>query len=238
MDDRKEVDSTVLRGLVWTGPAMVVGMLAAMWPLMQMIPPPSPALSADEVRQLFAENATRFRVGALLMSISWSLYPAWGVVVAVFTRRMERRHPVLTYATIALVAVGATLLVLVPMTWAVCSFRVDTLSPETIQIMNDWVWFLFLYPWPPVGLWMLLIALAVLRDHNRPPIFPRWVGYMNIVCAVALFPGGMIAFFKTGPLAYNGLMAFWVVFCDFFVWMMVMSWIMFRAIRNEEFLPA
>jgi hypothetical protein len=238
MIKQKEMDSTVMRGLVWTGPALVVGMVIAMWPLLHMLPPPSPSLSANDIMHRFADDNTKVRIGCLLMIICWCLYPVWGVVVALFIRRMERRYPILTYASIALVGGGAVIFIMIPMTWAVCSFRVDTLSPETIQIMNDWVWFNFLYTWPPFSLWMVIIAVAILRDHNDPPIFPRWVGYYNILCAIGLFPAGMIAFFKTGPFAYNGLMAFWVVFSDFFGWMMIMSWVLFRAIRNEERLLA
>src|SRR5438105_4631593 len=95
---QKEMDSTVLRTLVWTGPALVVGMVIAMWPLLHMLPPPSPSLSADEIMHKFADHNTRVRLGALLMMICWCLYPVWGVVVALFIRNTERKYPILTYA--------------------------------------------------------------------------------------------------------------------------------------------
>ena len=40
--------------------------------------------------------------------------------------------------------------------------------------------------------------------------------------------------FKTGPLAYNGVLAFWVVAVDFFVWMVVMSVVMMKVIGRDE----
>lgn len=40
--------------------------------------------------------------------------------------------------------------------------------------------------------------------------------------------------FKTGPLAYNGVLAFWLVALDFFSWMIVMSIVMLKVIGRDE----
>lgn len=47
-------------------------------------------------------------------------------------------------------------------------------------------------------------------------------------------PASFMGLFKTGPLAYNGILAFWAVAVDFFLWMVVMSVVMLRAIAADE----
>jgi hypothetical protein len=47
-------------------------------------------------------------------------------------------------------------------------------------------------------------------------------------------PATLVIFFKTGPLAYNGLIALWVVVGDFFVWVMVMTVLTLKVIAKEE----
>jgi hypothetical protein len=81
---------------------------------------------------------------------------------------------------------------------------------------------------------MVIIAIAILRDVNADPTFPRWVAYYNIYAAIGMAPASFMGLFKTGPLAYNGLLAFWLVAVDFFVWMVVMSVVMMKVIGRDE----
>ncbi len=47
-------------------------------------------------------------------------------------------------------------------------------------------------------------------------------------------PGGVIILFKTGPLAYDGVCAFWIPFGIFFVWLLVMPFALHHAIRESR----
>ena len=90
-----------------------------------------------------------------------------------------------------------------------------------------------MYTWPPFGILMVIIAVAIWRDVNATPIFPRWVAYYNVYAALGMAPASFMGLFKTGPLAYNGVLAFWVVAIDFFVWMVVMSIVVLKAIGRD-----
>jgi len=199
---------------------------------MGFIPPPPPSLSAKETAQLFIDNKSNILIGALIQCICWSFYNTWAIPIVMFIRRMERA-PILTFASIANIGGGYVFFLLIPMTWAVIAFRADTLDPSTIQIMNDWVWFDWLYTWPPFSLWMVIIAVAIFFDRNVPTVLPRWVAYFNLWTALLIFPAGMIGFFKTGPFAYNGALSFWFAFAVFFSWMIVMTVMTFRAVTQE-----
>lgn len=201
---------------------------------MGFVPPPSPDLPAKELAQLFIDNRLGIQIGTLIQCIVWSFWNTWAIVIAMFIRKMEKGAPILTYASIANIGGGYVFFILIPMTWAVIAFRSETLDPKIIQVMNDWVWFDWLFTWPPFALFMVIIGVAVLNDHNLPRIFPRWVAFFNFWSALLVFPAGLIAFFKTGPFAYDGAISFWFAVAIFFGWMVVMTFVTFRAVAVEE----
>lgn len=238
MSTRIELDSGLAKAAVWSGIALIVAMVIAQGFLMHFIPPPSPALSPEELAQKFIDRRDEIRLGCIIQCIFWSFWATWGIAITLFIRKMERSFPILTYTSIALVGGGYVFFILIPMTWAVIAFRPETLDPAIMQIMNDWVWFDFLFTWPPFALWMVVIALAIFKDHNVPTLYPRWVAYLNIWCAILIFPAGLIAFFREGLFAYDGVGAFWIPFAVFFGWMITMSVTTLQAINRQKLVLA
>jgi hypothetical protein len=234
MSKRNELDSGLAKAAVWSGIALIVAMIIAQGFLMHFIPPPSPSLSAQELAQRFIDRRDQIRLGCLIQCIFWSFWATWGIAITLFIRKMERSYPILTYSSIALVGGGYVFFILIPMTWAVIAFRPESLDPSIMQIMNDWVWFDFLFTWPPFALWMVVIGLAVIKDHNVPTLYPRWVAYLNFWCAILIFPAGLIAFFRDGLFAYNGVGAFWIPFAIFFGWMVTMSVVTLQTINRQK----
>lgn len=224
----------VTRAFLWSGVAVIFALIFAQGFLMRFIPPPSPDLSARAIADIFIERRVQIQIGALIQCIFWSFWNTWAIAITMFIHRMEKGAPILTYASIANIGGGYVFFILIPMTWAVIAFRAPTLDPNIIQIMNDWVWFDWLFTWPPFAVWMVIIGVAVLQDHNTPRIFPRWVAYYNLWSALLIFPAGLIAFFKTGPFAYDGFISFWFAVAVFFGWMVTMTVVTFRALAMDE----
>jgi hypothetical protein len=229
-----DMNPTVMRGLLWSGVIVIVGLIIAQGFMMGFIPGASPALTPEQLKQVFVDRQSEIRLGSLIQCICWSFWPTWCIAVTMFIRRMERGWPALTYASIALQGGGYVFFILIPMTWAVMAFRADTLDASVMQVMNDWVWFDWLFTWPPFSIWMIVIAVAIFYDHNVPTIFPRWVAYLNLWSAFLIVPAGLIVFFKSGPFAYDGMISFWFAVFVFFGWMMVMTVVTYRAIGVEE----
>jgi hypothetical protein len=231
---QSEMNATIMRVFVWSGVVLVVALIVAQGLMMGFIPAPPPSLDAELLKQIFIERKSDILAGSLLQIICWSFYATWAIPIIMFIRRMERSWPVLTYASLVNVGGGWVFFILIPMTWAVIAFRAETLPPDIIQIMNDWVWFTWLYTWPSFSVWMFMIAAAIFCDHNLPTLFPRWVAFFNVWCGVLIFPAGLIGFFKTGPFAYDGLISFWFAVVVFFGWMVVMTVVSLKAITAEE----
>jgi len=208
----------------WCGPLCALLFLVGAVFLGQFVPPlVAPGDTAAEVARKFAEHTDQIRIGALITIISMSLVGPWGVSVAAQTRRTEGNFPILTYVQIICVAVGTCVVVLMSMFWATAAFRPDVYSDETVMVLNDIAYFLFLFTWAPFSIWALAVALSIFLDPATEPVFPRWVGYLCLWVALLFVPAGLMAFFKTGPFAWNGLMALYVPVGIFFVWLAVLT---------------
>jgi hypothetical protein len=86
---------------------------------------------------------------------------------------------------------------------------------------------------PPVLVQQLALATAVF-GHPGQTIFPRWVGYFNVWCALLLVPAVLLPFFKSGPFAWHGILEFWLAGIVFFGWILVMTYATFGAIKQQE----
>ena len=104
-----------------------------------------------------------------------------------------------------------------------------------MQFAADLAYFMPLFSWPIFSGWCFLIAVAVLTDDTGNPVYPRWVGYVNIWAGLLYIPGGIILFFKTGPFAWDGILGLYIPFIAFFLWILVMTWAMIRNINAGQF---
>lgn len=229
-----EMNTRIVKACVWSGVALVAAMIISQWGLMGFVPPPAPSLSAHQIAERFIHKKAEIRVGSLIMCIFWSFWATWGIAVTMFVRKMERSYPILTYCSIALVGGGYVFFILIPMTWGAIALSPERINANTIQFMNQWVWFDYLFTWPPFGLWMVVIGVAILKDHNVPTLYPRWVAYLNFWCAILIFPAGLIVFFQKGLFAYNGIGAWWIPFSVFFGWIIAMTVMTFRTINQQQ----
>jgi len=224
------IDPVITRIFVWSGLSLVLMTAVGFAWLMHMVPPHSPTDSAEQTLAWVKGNQTSILIGAAMVTFFWSFWVTWGAPLILYIRRMERA-PLLTFASLACVGGGSAIIISIAVAWTVMAYRAE--NPLVVQLFHDFGWFGFLYTWPPFGLFMLFVAAAILRDVNPRPILPRWLAYYNIYAAIAMFPASFMGLFKVGPLAYNGVLAFWLVAIDFFLWMVVMSVVLLKAINAD-----
>lgn len=225
------------RVMAWCGLAFVAifggGMLIA-----GFVPPIPPDDSAAEVARHYQQNTNSIRLGCLLMLIGAGFTIPFFAVVTAQMRRIEGRLTALCLAQLLSGAVAVLVFSLPVLVFSVAAFRPDR-DPASVQLLNDLGWFLFLMNFPSVTFQALVIAAAIFSDRNPEPVFPRWVGYAFIWVAISFVPGGLLTFFTTGPLAWDGLLSFWLAAVGFFGWMLVLFWATLRAVnRAPQEVPA
>ena len=220
----------------WTGAVFTVGFLIACMPLLAWTIPPkiSPSASPEEVKDFYVNHLTQIRAGAWIGMVASAFYYPWGASIAAMTRRIENgRPPILTYTQLGAVGVAVFNSVLYFFWMAFCAFRADTMDPELLRTLNDFQYILLEFEVFPLSLWAVAIGLLIILDKSPRPVFPRWAAWVNFWFAGLVMTGQFMIFFKTGPIAWNGVLAlYWPAFV-FFVWICVMSTLVVQGVNRE-----
>ncbi|MDT7598952.1 MAG: hypothetical protein QOK26_1029, partial [Pseudonocardiales bacterium] len=79
------------RWFAWAGPSLNVLFAIGFWPVAGLVPPPSPALSPEQVAALFLEHGTRIRIGLQLCMVASALFFPFSALMSVYLKRIEGR---------------------------------------------------------------------------------------------------------------------------------------------------
>jgi hypothetical protein len=218
----------------WCGPLFAV-LLFGGWGLMAgfITPLISPAHSAAHVAHQWSSHHTLKLLGLTVAMFGIALTLPFCLVISVQMRRTELRLPILSILQFAAGIIITAVLLLPMLVFVVGAFRPDR-SPGVDQLVNDASYIMLILPWPPIMVQVFAIAIATLSDRRESPVFPRWFGYMNIWVGFLLVPANMIIFFKTGPFAWTGVIGFWLPAAVFGLWYFVVTYVLLKAIRQEE----
>jgi hypothetical protein len=155
------------------------------------------------------------------------------ILMEMQVRRMAHRTPILSYSLIACAGGPPCLFLIANMFWLLGSFRPER-PPELTQLLNDLAWVTFTVLVPYLIAQCLLLALAIYWDRQEQPIFKMWVAHFNILVAVALAPAAFTALTFSGPLAWDGLLSFWVKNIAIAAWIVVMGVVLGQAILRRR----
>jgi hypothetical protein len=216
----------------WCGPIFIVLFAIGLVPLAGFVPPPAANDTADEVVKLYTEHHDRLQAGLSMMLFSTAFIGPWVAVISTQLNRI-RAGGIKTLVYGQLVTGGAFIFVVtIPViVMVVASFRPER-NPEITQALNDLAWIPFIMVFTTLTAQMSIIAAAIFIDAEES-VFPRWAGYVSAWCGVVLMPALLLPFFKEGPFAWHGIFQFWLAATIFFGWFVVMSIVLFRAIRSE-----
>lgn len=219
---------------VWCGPFMIAVWATTFTFMARMIPPPDPQNSPAEVVARLQDHTTVIQIGLVISLFACALLVPYCAVIAAQMRRMEGSHSVL--AETQLVS-GGLLCVefLIPFAiWQTACYRINEWDPQMVQMLNDMAWLMFLGIICSAVVQVASVGVAILRDSSSTPAFPRWFGYYNLWISIMWIPSGWIPLFKSGPLAWNGLFAWWIPLTVYFTWFVFMTYFLLRAIRDDE----
>lgn len=228
------MSTTTERWCIWCGPTLLAVFFIGFWPIARFMPPTAPGIAPEAVARMYVEHANSIRIGLLMGLFAIFFFIPWASALVVALRRIEGTSTPMAYTQLA-TAVTLPIVFLLPMmAWLIASYRPETRSAEITSTLHDAGWLLFVvvvFPGPPL---MLSAAIPILRDRGERPVFPRWAAYFSIWAEFLYMPGAFAVFFKDGPVAWNGIFAFWMPLMTFALWMLVMSKVMLDALNRRE----
>ena len=195
--------------------------------------PPSPALTAQEIQQLYLDNQARIRIGIWIATAAAPLLAFYVAALSHLLRSITQGpSPLATAQTI----VGSCLIlefIFPQMVWQTAAYRANR-SAEMIQMLNDVGWLCYVGVVGTAIAQMIIIAIVIFQDRRSEPLVPRWCAYLCLWSALGVAGGGFCIFVTSGPVAWNGLIAWWLLVVSFFIWMMTMTMQMIKVSHRME----
>jgi hypothetical protein len=191
-------------------PGMFLFVALGMFASARFLPPPAPTMSAAAVAEMYRTNSSGIILGMALMVVSAALFIPFFSIVADHMRKMSGAPTSLANAQLISGTLTVVLILIPVMMFVAAAFRPER-SIELTQTINDAAWLMFTMPFGPAVIQAGSVGLAILADKGgEERILPRWVGFLCLWLAFLLVPASLVGFFKSGPFAWNGLIAFWL----------------------------
>jgi hypothetical protein len=217
---------------LWTAPVFGAILLLAFAVFPGFFPPMSPNMSGHDVAEFYRQHTAAIRFSMVAFNLFGVLLVPFFAVVVAQMRRMATPSQVLGFCYLTAVASGATLFALADIFWLVAGFRPER-NPDLIQLLNDIAWITFVAPVGMLVVQNLCLGLAVYLDARDRPILPRWVAPFNVLVAAAWLPAACAAVVRSGPLAWDGILSFWLRWSALAVYVAVMFIVLRGAVERQ-----
>lgn len=220
-----------LKICIWAMPVAATFFVIGLWPLAHFLPLLDPMYTAEKIASIYQSNTIGIRLGGIAMMFSASLNVAFFGAIFVFMKRIEGEAGPLAITQVMSGTIFASFFYLPAMLFCITAFRPERAAELTL-IFNDFAWIIFVFSTPPAIVQGLAVGLAVLGDKNPQPVLPRWAGYFSLWMAVLYLPAPLAAMFKTGPFAWNGIIAFWIPVIIAGIWALAMIVAMLGSLKR------
>jgi hypothetical protein len=196
------------------------------------LPPWDPTWDANKIAELYQKNDLGIQIGMMMLMGGCALYLPF---VAIVSELLEKRmgQPILAKVQfssgIAAMAFGMVSVA----AWAMAAFRPDR-DPQITQLMNDMGWIVFFWDISFFQLQAAAVMIGVFVYKGTDPVWPRWMAYAFAICILGVFPAYALISFKTGILAYNGLISYWFQVIAFGIMIVPWAWYSLLALKRND----
>ena len=199
-----------------------------------MFPPLSPVASADEVADFYTDNKILVRLGVAGCILTAVIALPFLATIVLRIRRVEGQWGMLSLTQLFAATIFVPALLFPFLIMAAAAFRPETRPAEITLALNDVFWLMFIGIVGTIVVQNITLAAASFVDHGDPPTFPRWYGYFNLWVALLSLPGCVVVVFNDGPLAWNGVFAFYIPGLALTLWMFTTTCVLLRGITAEQ----
>ncbi|QII07297.1 hypothetical protein BH93_19735 [Rhodococcoides fascians A25f] len=218
----------------WSGFVVMIVVGICFFSFAKVQPPLSPTMEPDGIKEFLIANRSGILWSVVLISFVVPLEYLFVVTTSWQMNRIEGGWGLLSMTQL-LTGVVAPIGFMYPLfVLATAAYRAEERSPEILSVLTDLFYFMYVGFALVFVLQVVAIGIAVMSDKRSTPIFPRWFGYLNFFLGVVLAPGVFIFVVQDGPLAWNGLFAFWLPSFAYLLWKVSTPLLLLKAVKSEE----
>lgn len=217
-----------------SGPFFLIVFLVG-WPGAHFIPPLSPTLTADQVTLHYRNHESAIKAAAGLMTLSAFPYIFWVATISGQLSRIPGVPKTLIYAQLLGGLYTCLFLSLPAYFMGITAYRLDR-PHELTQLMNDISWILLMVNFPGFVIQDLTFSYSILLDRRPRTLFPRWLAYVTTFLSLFCWPALGVFYARSGVLAWNGALSFWVASVAFCLNVSAISFYLYQAISKEDVL--
>jgi hypothetical protein len=200
----------------------------------QGLAPFDPSLSAKDLGAAYAADDLQIILGCTLFLIGCGLLVFWVAQLSVMMATLEGRRPLLAIVQLIGGIGVVTFVSSACCLWIGAAYRAGG-NPAVTEALNDAGWFTFMLTWPGLSIQMVAAGLVVWAARGREDaLAPGWVGQYCFFSAAVIALVGFVAFTKTGPFAWNGVLGYYVPFAVWGLSFELLSWSMLRTLKRDR----
>ena len=226
-------EATAVRLCAWSGVAFLIIFGFGWGVLGGNIPPYSPDLSAEQIADIYRAHKYTLRIGFALGAFGTTFMVPWTIGIFRLMQVMERRVLILPYAQL----IGGILTTMVPMlaciVWLTAAFRPEQ-EPALIRMLFDLGWMTIDIGFGVTILQYVAFGVVAMRDPRERPLFPNWLAWLGILIGFEFVVELIMPYFRSGPLSWSGVIAYWIPFFAPFAWMAGVTAFMLKAATRLE----
>lgn len=192
-----------------------------------------PSLSAEETAQHYRNHEAGVRVGASLILLSGMFYLPYTALITAQMERIPRVPRGVSFLQLGSGAASIFTFMVPAMILAVIAYRLDR-DVNMTQMMSDAFWIFAVMPFPSFITQNWAFAYAILCDYRSRPLFPRYVGVVNVIAPLMFSPALGLHCVKSGVIAWNGALTFWLPAVCFGLQFGVDAFSLFNAVKIED----
>ncbi len=211
---------------IWLGPIgtviMFVGLAIAG---LQVAPSP------DAPVTFYTDNREAMQAGLMVAMFGGALYLPWMAMLARSFKLAEGDRSGMAYLQLAFGVIFTILVEFPYLLLEVALYRAGT-PAAVVQAFVDTAWVMaagFGYTHVIV---VLVTGIYMVREQRALAVFPGWLSWLNIACALLSVPSIFAGTVTSGVMAWDGVVAFGFPSVAFFPWYFAWTYVLLRLERR------
>jgi hypothetical protein len=216
--------------LAWMGPLFLSAFFLLWGVLAGNIPPFSPNATGEEVRAHFLDNRVPIMIGMSVCLTMTACYMAWSVAVARVMERIEGPGGLFSKLEMMGGTITCAPIMVACAIWLTAAHEATNLDPSIMHMLYWMGWLLIDLAYFVTSFQIAGISIVCMRDKREKKLVPDAVSWWGWITFASFFVVSAIPFVTTGPLAFNGVISFWIAFFTWFFWIPSLSFFVIKAV--------